>query len=71
MRDNWMRSYKKQNDEEESGTGANISRKYIYYQQMLFFKKMAQRKDKVSSLTENTEETNEARHECAERDISE
>jgi hypothetical protein len=25
----------------------------------------------VSSLTENTEETNEARHECAERDISE
>jgi hypothetical protein len=66
-----MRSYKKQNDEEKSGTGANISRKYIYYEQMLFLKKVAQHKDTVSSSTENTEVTNEARDECTERDISE
>jgi hypothetical protein len=26
-----MRSYKKQNDDKESGAGANTSRKYIYY----------------------------------------
>jgi hypothetical protein len=33
---------------------------------MLFFKKVAQHKDTVTSLTENTEETNEARDECTE-----
>jgi hypothetical protein len=58
MRDNWMMSYRKQNDE-KSEADANISRKCIFYEQMLFFKKVAQHEDIVSSLTENTEETNE------------
>jgi hypothetical protein len=64
MRDNWMRSYRKQNDEKKSGAGANSSRKYICYEQMLFLKKVAQHKDTVSSLSENTDETNEAIDEC-------
>jgi hypothetical protein len=55
----------------KSGAGANSSRKCIYYEQMLFLKKVALHKDTVSSLSENIDETNEATDECTERGISE
>jgi hypothetical protein len=70
MHDNWMKSNKKQNDEKKVGLVQTFQESTSVTNKCYFLRRW-HNKDTVSSLTENTEETNEARDECTEREISE